>query len=199
MSTTKKVLIVIAVIVGLIVFGVVKLISDLNSDGYVYYGGWEDTPIEALKAEKDSNGLSNGEYDVAELLDTYYFEDEAVLLYVSKADTLVRASFVQNEDGEWHFHGYSEEEDLSTPCYFILDGDLEQQIYDGYTHLEEEQKVFGWKLTSASPIKINGEYANTKTYKFQLKGKEWSIDYFYADNVHVDNPDEGFVKYEYEE
>lgn len=172
------------------------MISDLNSDGYVYYGGWEDTPIEALKAEKDSNALENGEYDVEKLLDTYYFEDEAILLYVSKADTLVRASFVQNEDDEWHFHGYSEEDDLSVPDSFVLNGDFEQQLFDPYTHLEQEQKVFGWKLTSAPAIKIAGKEANTKTYRFKLNGKEWSIDYFYADNVHIDNSNEELVRYE---
>ena len=172
----------------------------LFTDGYLYIGeGWQDSPEKALEyASNDQPDITVDTYTIAELLDIYYFDGYAEMLYISKAGTLVNASVVTNEEGEWHFHGLSEEESLDDPHYIVVNGDQNQLMFSPYSCDEKSKTVYGWKYSSVS-VYINGELAQTKTYQFTLDAKEWSVDYWWVDHVLLDANAEISMSYSIDE
>ena len=153
----------------------------LIHDGFLYIGdGWQKTPAEALAKAADTTIDEQMRLTPKEVLDTIYIDDIAIMIFVSEADTLVYASFVTNDKGEYHHHGYSEEYDLAAPDTFLLDGDPAQRIL---SHCEwYGDTAFGFKYSSAK-LTYGGAVPNIKTYTFSCQGKEHSIDYWWIDGV----------------
>lgn len=149
-------------------------------DGYLYIGGWQDTPEKALATEADQTSETEHMLTVDHLIDTKYIDDIAIMTFVSKGDTLVTATFVTNKKGQYHYHGSTEETLLDDPTEFVLNGDSEQFIlfpYDQYN-----SKVFGWSYSTAS-FTVNGKTPSKETHTFTCQGKEWSLDFWWLDNV----------------
>ncbi len=153
----------------------------LFEDGYLYAGdGWQDTPEKALAQAADGTTETEQVLTIAYLLETRYIDDIAIMTFVSKGDTLVTATFVTNEKGQYHYHGSTEEVILSEPTEFVLNGESEQFILFPYQHYNT--KVFGWSYSSAS-FTVNGRNPNRKTHTFTCQGKEWSLDFWWIDDV----------------
>lgn len=148
---------------------------------------WKDTPQEALRDEAEFSTIDeNGILKIAQLLDIFYYEDTAEMLYVSKAGTLVACTFWYNNEGQFCVAGYSSEDSLNDPHYFMLSDNPDQWIICPYTSLTEQRIVYGYKYSSVQ-VFVNDIPVKTKTYAFDLGGKEWSIDYWWVENVEFDN------------
>lgn len=174
------VVIVLVIIIAVIGVGIAKVVADLLNDGYAYYGdGWQDTPEKALAVAADGTIDDEMRLTVKNLLDIQYIDDIVTMTFVSKGDTLVTATLVTNEKGQYHFHASSQEENLDSPVTFVLNGDVEQWILSSY--FQYNTKVYGWKYSTAPSVLVNGNKTNTKTYTFNCQGKEWSIDYWWVD------------------
>ncbi len=181
----SKILPVVIVILSIIVLGIIGIsivISDLLNDGYAYYGEWYATPEEAI-----SKGMQGTLLEPRTILDTIYLEGETRVVYVSDADEFVLASCVSNEDGEWYCNGSTEEEDLSNPIQFVLNGDDNQMLLFTYFETMNGIGVYGFKYTDTKPLLVNGQEPETKTYTFTMGGREWSIDYWWLADIDTNN------------
>lgn len=182
MKTRTKVIIItlplllLAILIGI---GVYKFIND----GYLYIGGWESTPEKALDVAR--SGIDEDRETVKIHLDTLYFDDYSVVFYVSARDTLCRATMIQNDKGKWHHMGSSEESDLDAPCYFILNGDENQDIFFPYIFFEERHMIIGWKYSYTPDVLVNGKPTEKKTYKIEIDGKDRSVDYWWFTDTTV--------------
>lgn len=165
-------------LVGVIIAYVVHSIA---TDGYFFVGeGWRDDPESALiYAIKNELFIDEDALAIATLIDINYFADRADILYVSASDTLVTAVCVKNDKGKWHFYGMSEESDLNNPWSFILNGDNDQEIM-APCH-PAGNLIYGWKLSNTPTLYVNGVEVQSRTLKFNIKNKEWSIDYWWID------------------
>ena len=164
----------------LLVFILLMGIILSSCKGYLYIGdGWQDTPEKALEIEAD-NHLEEGSLTVVTLLDTWYIDDKAFMLFVSENDTLVEVSFVRDEKDRFHYSGSSEEVLLDKPDTFLLSGEQDQFILSSYNHCGTQ--AWGYKYTSVA-IKVNGKSPKIKSYTFACQGKEWSIDRWWLDNI----------------
>ena len=147
---------------------------------------WKDTPQEALADEAEFSTIDeDGILEIDQLLDIFYFKDTAEMLYVSEADTLVACTFWRNDNEQFCVAGYSSEDPLDDPHYFVISDDPDQWIGQPYTCLNDEGIVYGYKYSSVQ-LFVNDVPVYTKTYTFSLGGKEWSIDYWWAENVEFD-------------
>ena len=135
--------------------------------------GWQDTPEKALAIAADSNLENQQRLTPTTILDTFQINDETYMLFVSEGDTLVQASFVTNEKGQYHYQGDTEEIAIGDPDTMILNGDSEQFIL--FNYFEDETHVWGYKFSSVD-ITVNGIVPQIKTYTFTCGGKEWSVD-----------------------
>ena len=173
----KKIILAITLIISISCFSSCSLFED----GYLYVGdGWQDSPEKALAIAADETIETDQMLTVESLLDTRYIDDIAIMTFVSKGDTLVIVTFVTNENGQYHYHGCTEETLLDDPTAFVLNGDSEQFILFPYQHYNT--KVFGWSYSSAS-FTVNGKNPDKKTYTFTCQGKEWSLDFWWIDDV----------------
>ena len=120
---------------------------------------------------------------VVTLLETRYIDDIAIMTFVSKGDTLVTATFVTNKKGQYHFQGCTEEVLLNDPTEFVLNGDSEQFIL--FPYKQYNSKVFGWSYSTAS-FTVNGITPNKETYVFSCQNKDWSLDFWWIDDVASD-------------
>ncbi len=178
-------------LIGIIVIACVLIIGKIGYDlinGTAFYGeGWQKTPAEALAKEaKSGNPNEAGVKTAVCILDIVYSDDNAFMLYVSKANSLVLGSFVHNKDKtKWHLSGWSEETDLNNPYSFLLDGTENQEIVTPYRISKEKGTVFGWKLTGTPTVQVNGISANIKTMQFELGDNQWSVDYWWVEQIDI--------------
>ena len=149
--------------------------------------GWQDTPEKALAIAADSNLENLQRLTPTTILDTFQINDETYMLFVSEGDTLVQASFVTNEKGQYHYQGDTEEISIGDPDTMILNGDSEQFIL--FNYFKDETRVWGYKYSSVE-ITVNGIVPQIKSYIFTCDGKEWSVDRWCLDitdeNVEID-------------
>ena len=147
--------------------------------------GWQDTPEKALAIAADTNSDNLQRLTPMTILDTFQINDEAYMLFVSKGDTLVQASFATNEEGQYHYEGDTEEIVIGEPDTMILNGDNEQFIL--FNYFSDGTYAWGYKYSSVE-ITVNGTLPQTETYTFTSDGKEWSIDrwWFDADDKDAD-------------
>lgn len=151
-----------------------------SCDGYLYVGdGWQGTPEKALQASAD-NPLYREELTVSSLLDTWYIDDRAYMLFISASDSLIEADFVTDKKGRFHQHAYSEEAMLDKPDTFVLNGEEDQYILSSYSQYGTQ--VWGYKYSSVS-ITVNGLTPEIKTYTFTCQGQEWSIDRWWIEQA----------------
>ena len=142
-------------------------------DGYLFIGdGWQDTPEKALKIAADAR-MDGESLTPSLLLDTWYVEDKAFMLFVSEAGWLAEAEFVTNEKGQYHFYGFSE----GTPGFFIICEENEFASYSRYGSY-----VWGYTYSSER-ITVNGVDPEIKSYIFTCEGKEWTINRFWIDGI----------------
>lgn len=158
----------------------------LFEDGYLYIGnGWQDTPTKALAIEEDDPFVGET-LTVFTLLDTWYIDDMAFMLFVSEDDQLVEAQFVTNDEGQYHYHGYS----CGSPDSFVLYEDGEHSLLD--MCMQYGTVVYGYKYSTEN-ITVNGTTPERKTYTFTCQGKEWSIDRWWVSDI----ADDAEVRIEY--
>lgn len=139
----KNILLSIILIISIFCFNSCSLFED----GYLYVGdGWQDTPEKALELEADNTAETEQMLTIASLLDTRHIDDIAIMTFVSKGDTLVTATFVTNEEGQYHYHGCTEEVSLENPTSFVLNGNDEQFIL--FPYQQYNPKVFGWSYST---------------------------------------------------
>ena len=188
-----KVLIVVLCITGLLAYITKCTYDGLEKDGYVFIGGWEDTPEEALREDLSREFADWGLREIISV--EYPTSDMAEILYITDRDTLVRETCVKNDKGKWHVYSTDGEESLSEPEYFVLNGDPEQFLQNEYVWFYETNYVSGWKLSSVPDVLINGKATQTKTYKIVLEGVEWSIDYWWIENVDVSSEEDPVLSY----
>ena len=151
-----------------------------SCDGYLYIGdGWQDTPEKALKIAAE-NPIDKERLTVGTLLDTWYVDDMAFMLFVSKNDMLVKADFISDEKDRFHHHASSEEAMLDKPDTFILNGEADQFVLFPYSQYGNQ--VWGYKYSSVH-ITVNGLTPEVKTYTFSCQGHEWSIDRWCIDGI----------------
>ena len=173
----KKIILAITLIISISCFSSCSLFED----GYLYVGdGWQDSPEKALAIAADDTTETEQALTIEYLLETRYIDDIAIMTFVSKGDTLVTATFVTNENGQYHYHGHTDEVALRDPTGFVLNGDSEQFILFPYQHYNT--KVFGWCYSSAS-FTVNGKNPDKKTYTFTCQGEKWSLDFWWIDDV----------------
>lgn len=181
---SKKNAILTVVILVLIVIAVIlAAVLYIRKNGYLYIGDWEDTPEAALAREADGTSDDDSLYTVKQLLEKQTFDDLVEMAFISKRDTLVTVSIVINKKGKYHFWGSTEEPFLGDPENFVLNGDPEQFILFPYQH--HGDMVFGWCYTEVS-LTVNGIVPYRRTHTVTCDGKEWSLDYFWLDNVPQD-------------
>ena len=139
----------------------------------IYIGyGWQDTPEKALKIAADSP-IDGESLTPSLVLDTWYVEDRAFMLFVSEVGWLTEAEFVTNEKGQYHFRGFSE----GTPDSFIIGEENEFASYSQY-------RTCIWGYTySSDRITINGIEPEFQSYVFKADGKEWAIDRFVVEGI----------------
>ncbi|MBQ9805998.1 MAG: hypothetical protein IJW49_05780 [Clostridia bacterium] len=135
--------------------------------------GWQNTPEKALAIEADINLDNLQRLTPTTVLDEFQIGDKVYLLFVSQGESLVQASFVTNEEGQYHYEGDTEEIAIGDPDTMILNGDREQFIL--FDHFKDETHVWGYKYSSVE-ITVNGTTPQTKSYTFTCNGKEWSVD-----------------------
>ena len=142
-------------------------------DGYLFIGdGWQDTPEKALEIGAD-NQMDGESLTPSLLLDTWYVEDRAFMLFVSEAELLTEAEFVTNKKGQYHFRGFSE----GTPDSFIIGEENDFASYSRYGTY-----VCGYTYSSEQ-ITVNGIEPEIKSYVFTCEGKEWMINRFWIDGI----------------
>lgn len=193
MKITKKHIVIIVVVFAVILFigtSIHSFITRILNGETIYIGnGWQETPEEAVEVSGEKR------YKIAKLLDILYFDDRAEVLYVSEDGALVEASCVKNEKEQWHLQGVTDDEDLQNPCYFILNGKENQEIMFPYTIVESEKLIYGYCYSENNTIVVNKNPVKTKNYVFEVEGKKYSIDYWYAYIEDIDNVE---VCYQYE-
>jgi len=135
--------------------------------------GWQDTPEKALAIEADMNLENLERLTPINLLDKFQMNEKPYMLFVSKGDTLVQASFVTNKEGQYHYESDTEEIAIGDPDTMILNGDSEQIIL--FDYFKDETHVWGYKYSSVD-ITVNGIVPQIKTYTFTSDDREWSID-----------------------
>ncbi len=173
----KKTILAIALIISILCFSSCSLFED----GYLYVGdGWQDTPEKALAQAADDTLETEQMLTVVHLLDTRYIDDIAIMTFVSKGDTFVTATFVTNEKGQYHYHGCTEEALLDDPTEFVLNGNTEQFIL--FPYQQHNSTVFGWSYATAL-FTVNGRIPNKETHTFTCQDKEWSLDFWWFDDV----------------
>ena len=151
-----------------------------SCDGYLYIGdGWQESPEKALKIAAD-NPLDKERLTICTLLDTWYVDDIAFMLFVSENDTLVEANFVTDEKDRFHYHASSEEVMLDKPDTFVLNGEVDQFILSSYSQYGTQ--VWGYKYSSVN-ITVNGITPKITTYTFNCQGQEWSIDRWWIEQA----------------
>lgn len=146
---------------------------------------WQDTPQKALSICADAPMEEEGVLEIEQLLDIFYFEDTVTMLYISKAKTLVACTFWRNDKGKFALAGYSNEDSLDDPHYFVISDEMDQLIGQVCIPLIDEKIVYGFKYSSVQ-VWVNDAPVQAKTYTFNLQGKDWSIDYWWAENVEFD-------------
>ncbi len=158
-------------------------ISLLSCDTIFIGDVWYDTPEMAIQHEEEVHLPINepGDYVIKTLLDINYFDDTAEVLYVSESDGLFLAGCKKSEKGKWGFSYANMERDLEFLDSFVRNGDEKQFLLHEYFTDENKTFAYGYKLTSAPDVLVNGEKTNLKTYKFTVQGKEWSVDYWWID------------------
>ena len=141
-------------------------------DGIYIGDGWQDTPENALKIAAD-NPIDGESLTPSLLLDTWYVEDRAYMLFISEAGLLTEAEFVTNRKGQYHFRGFSE----GTPDSFIFGEENEFASYSRY-------KTYIWGYTySSDRITVNSIAPEIKSYVFTSEGKEWTINRFWVEGL----------------
>ena len=148
------------------------LFSLFACDGIYIGDGWQDTPEKALKIAAD-NPMDGDSLTPSLILDTWYIEDRAFMLFVSEVGWLTEAEFVTNENGQYHFRGFSE----GAPDSFIIGGENEFASYDRYGTC-----VWGYTYSS-DRITVNGIDPEIHSYVFRSDGKEWAINRFVVDGI----------------
>ena len=147
-----------------------------SCEGYLYIGdGWQDTPQKALTIEAEDDPFIGETLTVSTLLDTWYIDDMAFMLFVSEDDSLVETQFVTNNKGKYHYQGCS----YGAPDSFVSCEDGEHSLAD--MCVQYGTVVYGYKYSTES-ITVNGKAPETKTYTFSCQGQEWSIDRWWIDN-----------------
>ena len=163
------------------------LMLTLSTTSCYVGNGWQDTPEKALAIEADSNLDTLQRLTPINLLDKFQINERTYMLFVSKGDTLVQASFVTNKEGQYHYEGDTEEIAIDDPDTMILNGDSEQFIL--FNYFQDETHVWGYKFSSVD-ITVNGIVPQIKSYTFTCDGKEWSVDRWCLDvtdeNVEID-------------
>lgn len=145
--------------------------------------GWQDTPKKALEVSADATIDDSERLTPTNVLDEFYANGNAYMLFVSSRDTLVQANFVANDKGQFHHSGDTEEFFLDVPDTMVLNGDSEQFILFGY--FSDGVEIWGYKYSSVN-ITVNEVAPETKTYTFLCGGKEWSIDRWWISDVDED-------------
>lgn len=179
MANKKIRIALIVVLVCLVLFGIGKIIKDLFSDGYAYYGdGWQKTPEEAI-----TKGYEDSELRPKNIIDVIYKDEQAIVVYIAENDSFVKATCVTNDDKEWHLQGSTEEADLSKPINFVLTGQETQQLPFAFFVNGSDIGIYGFKYTDTKPLLVNGHEVKTKTYTFNIADNAWSIDLWWYDDV----------------
>lgn len=152
---------------------------------WFFNGAYQDTPLEALNNARDATTSHTGGYvsydlyTVKDLLDIVEIEDMAIIVFVSAADTFncVYCEY-SNLRNKWIFDGiaYSGDPENSTTIYKKGDS-LE------YAGAKLNTTVFGFKLADGSVPYVDGKQADVKTYTFDLKGKEYGVEFWYVENI----------------
>ena len=179
LSRPKRILIC----VGCILFVGILLFCLLYFD----VGGYYDTPLEALDAEKDACTLYTGSYlsdelfSVHELIDIIDVEDVVKILYVSKADTFCLATCKYNNSRKkWSYRSLWHHDSIEgTPYGYIYQkGDPLEDVGS-----RRENTVWGLKIVDGSILYVNGVKSNVKKYDFYFKGKNQEIEFWYVENI----------------
>ena len=68
--------------------------------------GWQETPKKALSIAADATIDDSERLTPTNVLDEFYANGNAYMLFVSSRDTLVQASFVTNDKGQYHHNDY---------------------------------------------------------------------------------------------
>lgn len=145
--------------------------------------GWADTPENALGNAANATLDDQRKLTPATVLDKFLVDGELFMLFVSEGDTLVQANMLINEDGQYHHVADTEEVSLENPDTMVLNGDKNQRIL--FSFFSDGAYVWGYKYSSVN-ITVNGMTPDTKSYKFECGGKEWSIDRWW---VNIPNED----------
>ena len=186
----KKVLQKVVVCV-FIIFCIVA-VWNLVTKGYFRFGNdWMDTPEEAL-ADHAEHAMPDqvSVLTAVKILDTKYIDDIAEIFFVSEDDTLVTATLVTNEKGQYSVWGYSEEVRLDYPSMFLMNGDPEQLNFDSekfvlFPYVSYNTTVYGWCYSGYS-FTVNGKIPTKETYTFYCQEKTWSIDYWQVEGIGED-------------
>ncbi len=182
----------------LVIFCIV-IVWSLATKGYFRSGSdWKDTPEQAL-ADHAEHAMPDQKsiLTAVKILDTVHIEDIAEIFFISEDDTLVAATLVTNEKGQYSVWGYTEEILLDFPSMFLMNGDPEQFNFDSEQYIlfpcqHYNLTVYGWCYSGYS-FTVNGKTPTKETYTFDCQGKTWSIDYWQVDNI----PEDAEVVIEY--
>ena len=142
--------------------------------------GWQATPEKALSVAADATIDTLNTLTPTTVLDTFYIDGMAFMLFVSKGESLVEAEFVTNGKGEYHYLDSIEEVSLDLPDTFVLNGNESQELFTGY--FIHGNTAWGYKYSSAD-ITVNGSAPSVKSYTFTAQGKEWRIDRWWIEGV----------------
>ena len=180
---------IIAIFIGILIFNFTRFFWDED-----YFGaGGSNTPEKAL-TEASKNGPWADELVVKEHVDSYDFQDMIVYLFVNQYDDLCIANVYLGSNGKWSCISSAVEYDFNALASFVLNGNSNQEINTSYCAYNGT--VYGWKLSSAPIILINGQKANIKTYEIKADGKCWSIDYWWINDVSL-NEDNTVDSFQY--
>ena len=180
-----------AIIIILVVIIVLVALASALKNGYLYIGDvWWETLDEALMHEADKDLESKRILSVKILLNTIEIDDVTIMTFVSQDDTLVRVSFVTNEDGLYCVYGYTEEVFLSSPSEFVVTGESNQFILRPYSTYNDT--VYGWCYSNVIPS-VNGLEPSLETYEFECQGTKWTLQFWHMDDI--DNTDDVTVTF----
>lgn len=176
----KKPLFII-VFISIISIGVILMFKSCFENGYLYVGVWYSTPEEALKQESENTIDTDLSLTVKKLLIKQEIEDNIIMVFVSKNDTLVTTTFVTNEDGEYALHAWTEEENLDDPTEFVATGKKDQLLLIPYQH--SGNTISGWCYSTVNPT-INGKSPTTvETFEFEFQGEMRSLKFWLIDGI----------------
>ena len=193
----KKRLFIILCFIAFSVLAVKCTFDKVMRDGYgIVLTGWGDTPEEAII--KDMASAAWYDWELKEIIAVKHESEKmAQVLYVTDANTLVSQHCYKYDKG-WLVSSTSDPEYLESPEEFVLNGDPEQFIQNPISFFYEDNYVSGWKLSSAPNILIDGILAQTETYTVTINGKEWSIDYWWVENIELSYDYDPKLEYESE-